>query len=64
MNTIYIILFVLVGIFFIIDIMRKKFINAVLWIVIGVLFYALIYSILTPIEFKKIRDARYGEVSS
>ncbi|NQY07086.1 MAG: hypothetical protein HRT68_13080 [Flavobacteriaceae bacterium] len=30
--------------------------------VIGALFYFLIASIITPIEFKKVRDARYAEI--
>ena len=62
MNVIYIVLIILIAIFFITDILRKKFINALLWIVIGGLFYMLISSIITPIEFKKVRDARYAEV--
>lgn len=62
MNVIYIVLIILIAIFFITDLLRKKFINALLWVVIGGLFYMLISSIITPIEFKKVRDARYAEV--
>lgn len=62
MNVIYIVLIILIAIFFVTDLLRKKFINALLWVVIGGLFYMLISSIITPIEFKKVRDARYAEV--
>ena len=62
MNTIYIVLIVLIVIFLITDVLKKKFLNAGLWVVIGLLFYALINSIITPIEFKKTRDKDYFNV--
>jgi energy-coupling factor transporter transmembrane protein EcfT len=62
MNTIYVVLIALIVIFLITDVLKKKFLNAGLWVVIGLLFYALINSIITPIEFKKTRDSRYAEV--
>ena len=53
------VVFALVAIF---SLIKKRFLAAGLWVVIGLGVYLLTNSIMAPIEFNEVRDARYAKI--
>ena len=61
MNYVIIIavVFALVAVF---SLIKKRFLAAGLWLVVGLGVYLLTNSIMAPIEFNEVRDARYAKI--
>ena len=62
MNLYVIILVVVFGVAAVLSAIRKRYLGAVLWLVIGLGAYLVTESIMQPIRFQQVRDARYSRI--
>ena len=62
MNLYVIILVVVFGVAALLSAIRKRYLGAVLWLVIGLGAYLVTESIMQPIRFQQVRDARYSRI--